>query len=610
MSQQGGAAALDLAVLVAEAIRDTIVVVDAAGVILFWNAGATRTFGFSAPEAIGRDIGDLLQVTQIERRRAEQAIASGGATYDAIRRCKDGRLIHVDITSTPLPALRPEDRRTVFVIKDVTRIKVERDSRLLKNRFHGLLETIPDAIVVVNATGHVVLANQQALHLFGHHDDTLIGRRVEDLLPQPQHEAGTAAGRAAGRAMMQQDKNLYGVRADGTEFPVQVSLSSLQNEEERLVVAAIRDVTDQKKAERKFRMLLEAAPDAMVIADQAGRIVLVNSQAELMFGYDRSELLDEPIEILLPERFRARHPVLRQRFVHESQARPMGSGLLNLFGRRKDGTEFPIEISLSPLETEGGMLVSSAIRDVTERHRLDQLKNEFVSTVSHELRTPLTAIRGALGLLVSGAAGPLPDRSQGLLQIAARNSELLVRLVNDILDFEKIESKRMEFNLERLNAARLVEQAIAANRPYGDHLQVEYRIVRPPDMELPVLGDSGRLIQVMNNLLSNAAKFSPADTVVDVTLEVQAGQVRIGVRDQGDGVPPEFRPRIFQRFAQAEATDDRRRGGTGLGLSIAKAIVEKHRGTIGFDDMPDGGTRFWFTLPLLQGAPAVAVGTA
>jgi signal transduction histidine kinase len=168
----------------------------------------------------------------------------------------------------------------------------------------------------------------------------------------------------------------------------------------------------------------------------------------------------------------------------------------------------------------------------------------------------------------------------------------------------------MEFNLERLDAARLVEQAIAANRPYGDHLQVEYRIVRPPDMELPVLGDSGRLIQVMNNLLSNAAKFSPADTVVDVTLEVQAGQVRIGVRDQGDGVPPEFRPRIFQRFAQAEATDDRRRGGTGLGLSIAKAIVEKHRGTIGFDDMPDGGTRFWFTLPLLQGAPAVAVGTA
>ncbi|WP_051249345.1 response regulator [Inquilinus limosus] len=338
----------------------------------------------------------------------------------------------------------------------------------------------------------------------------------------------------------------------------------------------------------QLQAVLDSARDPILVVRQDGTVELANRACGEAFGVAGGSLAGTDISELVPALAGGAHP----------------AGEVTV--TRRDGGSFPAEISTGVFDRDGRAMSVCILRDMTERHRLDQLKNEFVSTVSHELRTPLTSIRGSLGLIVAGAAGPLPDKAKSLLEIAHKNSERLVGLVNDILDIEKIESGRMEFRHDRLEAAALVEQAVEANQAYAAQHEAEYRIAARPDTPLPVQGDADRLIQVLTNLLSNAAKFSPAGAAVEVAVEAVGRQVRVSVRDHGPGIPEEFRNRIFQRFAQADASDIRRKGGTGLGLSIAKAIVERHGGRIGFEPAEGGGTCFWFTLPLLAEAPETA----
>ena len=235
--------------------------------------------------------------------------------------------------------------------------------------------------------------------------------------------------------------------------------------------------------------------------------------------------------------------------------------------------------------------------DITERKEMERIKNEFIATVSHELRTPLTAVVGALGLLKQEATGKLPATATMFLGMAQQNSERLAALINDILDIEKIESGSLKFRLAPVAIAALLERAVTLNAPYGGQFDVRFELQRPlPDVA--VSGDADRLLQVMTNLLSNAAKFSPAGSAVAVSCAVQDRAVRIAVTDQGPGVPAEFRRRIFQKFAQADGGDTRQKGGTGLGLSICKAIVEKLGGTIAYASTPGQGATFYFDLPL------------
>jgi signal transduction histidine kinase len=238
-----------------------------------------------------------------------------------------------------------------------------------------------------------------------------------------------------------------------------------------------------------------------------------------------------------------------------------------------------------------------------EQRRVEALKDEFISMVSHELRTPLTSIHGSLALINAKFGAQLPSAAQQLIDIAHRNSQLLKRLVDNVLDLHKMESGALAFEIRTLDVRALLAQAIEANQPYAAQFGVRLRLEAPAS-GLEVAADADRVMQVLANLLSNAAKFSPANESVVVAARTQGPFVRVTVTDRGPGVPLDFRDRLFQRFAQADSSSARPRGGTGLGLSISKAILERMNGRIGFDPDAAGGTTFYFDLPTPRQAPA------
>ena len=352
-------------------------------------------------------------------------------------------------------------------------------------------------------------------------------------------------------------------------------------------------------AEVPFRLAVEACPSGMVMIDDDGKLVMVNTEIEHQFGYTREELIGQPVEILVPERLRARHAHHRHDFTPTPEARRMGV-VRELFGRRKDGTEFPVEVGLNPIRTGDRLLVLGVVVDISPRKNMERLKEEFVATVSHELRTPLTSISGSLGLLVGQWSVALPETAARLLSIAHKNSQRLVRLINDILDIEKIESGRVVFNSIRIDLRCVAEQAIEDNRGFAEGFGVNVRF-DAASIEAEVNADPDRLAQVITNLLSNAIKFSPAGGEVLVAVEKKGNAFRISVLYHGSGIPEQFKSRIFEKFAQADGTNSREKGGTGLGLSIVKQIVERLGGRVGFDDAPGGGTIFYVELPPWDG---------
>ncbi len=353
-----------------------------------------------------------------------------------------------------------------------------------------------------------------------------------------------------------------------------------------------------KDYEQRLRTLFETAVDAIVTIDQAGLIEGVNVVVKRILGYEPSELVGQHVGVLMPSRHRERLEQYLRHYPNDPSAKLIAA-TQEAVAVRKDGTEFPVEMSVSEMRLGDRRMFTGIVRDITERKRIDQLKSEFVSTVSHELRTPLTSIRGALGLVAGGRVGAISNEAQEMVNIALNNSGRLVRLINDILDVEKIQSGRLDFEIQQLDLSRVIKDAIAANDGFA--LEHDSQIVLASEPE-PVLvyADSDRLAQVFANLISNAVKFSPAGEAVAIRTQVTADRVRVDVRDRGPGVPEKFEKRLFERFAQADASDSRPTSGTGLGLSISKAIVERMSGTIGYEPAEGGGSRFYFELPIAK----------
>lgn len=482
-------------------------------------------------------------------------------------------------------------------------------------RVRSVLDNVPDGIITIDERGIIESFNPSAEAIFGYLAEDVIGRNLSMLMPEPYRAAHNSYleryNRTGESRIIGKRVEMVGQRSDGTRFELDLAVTEINIEGERLFTGIVRDISESRRRNaeiQRFKATLDNTLDMIYMFDPVGlNFVYVNRGARELLGYSREELLRMRASDLTPAMpehvFRSHIAVLL------AGERPWLS--YETLQRRRDGSEFPAEVFLQLVRDapeDPGLFIGIA-RDLTERRRMDRMKSEFISIISHELRTPLTSIRGSLGLLRGGAAGELSERSRRMIEIADHNSERLVRLINDMLDMEKIESGKMRFDMRPLAVAHLVESALEANRGFGEQYGVSFT-TETTDPELKVYGDSDRLMQVMNNLLSNAAKFSPAGAAVRVGYRQRGQLVRVSVADMGPGIPTEFRGRIFERFSQADTSSTRQKSGTGLGLSIAKAILERHDGVLGFDTEEGVGSTFWFELPLWKSPSPVQEGPA
>ncbi len=593
-----------------EAAPDAIVIVDADGLIELVNAQTEALFGHPRERLLGQPV-ELLVPHRYRERHPEHRSRYGerprtrpmGAGLELFGLRADGTEFPVEISLSPLET--DEGLSFAATMRDVS------DRKQADAKFRGLLEAAPDAIVGVNAEGTILLVNAQTEVLFGWHRDELVGQPVEILVPEPlraRHPSHRQGYFTEPRTRpMGEGLDLVARRKDGSQFPAEISLSSIETEDGLLVSAAIRDVTERKRAEARFRGLVEAAPDAMVIVDQAGRIGLVNAQTVALFGYDADELIGQPVEVLVPARFAKKHPGHRHAYGVNPRVRPMGASL-ELYGLRKDGTEFPVEISLSPLETDQGVTISASIRDVTERKKaaeaqaaafdrereasqrlrdFDRLRSDFLSTVSHELRTPLTVIKGFSEILVGAWATEDEGRKLEYVERIHHAAARLDYLIEDLLDFSRLERGQLSIVLEPHRLLSLVDETMRRSESSLTNHPVKVEV---PDA-LWVMADKTAFIRVLENLLTNAAKFAPAGSEILVRADQGEAEVVVAVADRGIGIDPAHHEKVFDRFHRVPESAASQPG-TGIGLAIVKQFTEAQGGHVSLRSMPGEGSEF------------------
>jgi PAS domain S-box-containing protein len=375
--------------------------------------------------------------------------------------------------------------------------------------------------------------------------------------------------------------------------------------------------TQREAVEAGYRGLLETIPDAIVMADPTGRIVLLNEQAQTLFGYKKAELAGSPIEVLLPARFREGHVGHRTRYFAEPKTRAMGAGL-ELFALRKDGTEFPVEISLSPLKTEEGFFAMSAIRDITERKKLEEelrqknnaleernrrvqeatrLKSEFLANMSHELRTPLNGIIGFAEIMHDGRVGPISDEHKEYLGDILTSARHLLQLINDVLDLSKVEAGKMEFIPQTINLQLVVEEVCEIVRTLAASKRIKISSEIDPALSA-IDADPRSVKQILYNYLSNALKFTPEGGTITIRGKIEdAERFRIEVEDNGIGISAGDTDRLFVEFQQLDSSAGKRYAGTGLGLALTRKIVEAQGGSVGVNSTAGKGSIFYAILP-------------
>jgi PAS domain S-box-containing protein len=465
----------------------------------------------------------------------------------------------------------------------------------------SLVQSADDAIVGKTVDGVITSWNSGAERLYGYTAREVLGSRFDSLIPESGRAAESqmlARVAAGARAEPYEAERL---RKDGGPLTVSVAISPIINAGGDLVgVASMsRDLSELKIAETKLRWMLEVAPDAILGVDASGSIELVNAQCERLFGYQRDELLGQPVTLLIPDGIR---PV---------DAGQIGAGR-ELATLHKDGTEIPVEISLSALETAGGRLTMAAVRDITDRKRIEQqlreqnvelerasrAKDNFLASMSHELRTPLNAIIGFTGTVLMRLPGPLNAEQEHQLRLVQTSGKHLLSIINDLLDLAKIESGRVQIMLEEVDCRRVADEVVQSLQPLADGKGLTLTIDAADDAPAIATADRRALGQILINLVNNAIKFTDTGEVRVrlIRPDETGGSLRIVVQDTGPGIPKGDLVRIFRAFERSAATAKASDEGTGLGLHISQKLAELLHATITVSSAVGTGSAFTVAL--------------
>jgi len=602
----------------------SIISTDANGIIQTFNAAAQQMLGYSERELIGRATPEIFhdrdEITQRAIKLSEELgthIRSGFEVFVAKARSgiadeqqwtyisKNGKRFPVLLTMTALHDQHDEIIGFVAIARDISR---QQEAEEEISRFKTTLDMTLDCVFMFSPESlRYFYVNQGAMEQVGYTYNELLRMTPVDILTQYDE----TSFRNVLASMIDGQRNAitfesYHQHRNGGQIPVEVFLQYIYPiDQEPRFVAIVRDITERRRtaenlahAEERARMLLESAGEGIYGLDLDGRTTFVNPAAARMLDYDAIDLIGKQMHEIVQHSYidKSNYPYEfspTYAAISEGDIQRVSNEVM----WRKEGAPFPVEYTVTPIRKND--VISGAVvifNDITARKKVEQIKNEFISTVSHELRTPLTSVRGSLGLLVGGAVGQLPEQASTLLSIANKNTERLLLLINDILDIEKIESGKMVYHYKLLNLHEFLETSLQANYAYGEQFDIKYSITQCPDVQIYADGD--RLMQVMNNLLSNAAKFSTQGSHVEISAVRRSHKIRISITDNGKGIPQNFQKHIFEKFAQADASDTRALSGTGLGLSISKAIVEQHGGRIDFISRVNIGTTFFFDLPV------------
>lgn len=466
-----------------------------------------------------------------------------------------------------------------------------------EEKYRELFDNAANIIQGVTPDGKFVYVNRAWKDKLGYTDDEIPRLTLIDIIHPNHKEACRDILEKLKRGHKIENLDIVLQTKSGKEIAVEGSATSKFEDGKLLYTRAILfDITERKRFEEQINLqmtALDSAANAIMITDPQGRIQWTNRAFTDITGYRREDIIGKTPRFLKSDR--------HDRAFYEQMWQTIKAGQIwhnEVINRRKDGSLYTEEMTLAPVKDEANHITNYVAikQDISYRKKVEQMKNEFISTVSHELRTPLTAINGSIGLVLGGLTGDLSKETKSLLEVASRNCDRLIRLINDILDIEKIESGKLVLKLTPSPVDALIKSSIEANRPFADNLKVGLVMKEcPSDIRINV--DPDRFAQIMTNLISNACKYAPIGDAVEISAHRETGCVKVMIQDFGPGIPEEFRAHIFKKFSQADSSDARQKSGTGLGLNIAKSLVEGFGGKIGFDSQLGKGTTFYFEIP-------------